>query len=167
MRDDADELPPLLQTGQSTQGRIQGIFIQRAEAFIKEQGVDPRGTAGHLGEPQGQSQADKEAFPPGKILGTAQLPGLVVVADIQLQRPVAHFQHIAVGHFDQLAVGMGDHQFKIHLLDDITEFFPVSGTYQLLQRGPLLEHAFLLFDAFHEQALLLPHALIVRQPLQA
>ena len=62
---------------------------------------------------------------------------------------------------------MGDHQLKIHLLDDVPEFFPVSGTYQLLQCGPLFEHTFLLLNALHEYALLLPQTLIVRQSLQA
>ena len=37
MGNDADEFSSLLQAGQGTQCRIQGILIQRAETFIKEQ----------------------------------------------------------------------------------------------------------------------------------
>lgn len=165
--DDTDQFPPLLQAGQGTQRCVQRIFIQRTETFIKEEGIDPGSTAGHLGEPQGQGQADKKAFASREVFCAAQLSGLVVITDIELQRPAAHLQHIAVSHFDQLPIGMGDHQLKVHLLDDVTEFFPVSGPYQFLQRGPLLEHAFLLFHALYQYALFLMQTLIVRQPLQA
>ena len=37
MGNDTDEFPSLLQAGQGAQCRIQGILIQRAETFIKEQ----------------------------------------------------------------------------------------------------------------------------------
>src|SRR5690606_40290156 len=83
--DDADQLALLLQPGQGGQGGIQRLLVEGGEALVKEQRINPHIAAGHLRQPQGQRQADNEAFPTGQVLGRTHFAGLIVVEHVQLQ----------------------------------------------------------------------------------
>ena len=86
MGNNADQLAVLPQTGQRFQRRLQGFFIERAEAFVQKQGIDPDVFAGHLRKPQRQRQTDDETFSSGQIFGRANLACLIIVDDVEFQR---------------------------------------------------------------------------------
>ena len=126
MRDDADQFAVLLQAGQCIQRGFERRFVERAEAFVKKQGIDADIPAGHAGQTQCQRQADDEALAAGEIAGRADFSGLIVVDDVQFQRlgAVADEQ-VPVGHFLQLPVCMGDHEFECQSLREVPVFFAV------------------------------------------
>lgn len=126
MRDDADQFAVLLQAGQCVQCGFEGFFIERSEAFVQKQGIDADIPAGHAGESQCQRQADDEALAAGKVAGRADFSGLIVVDDVQFQwlGTVADEQ-VPVGHFLQLPVRVGDHEFECQSLREVPVFFAV------------------------------------------
>lgn len=126
MRDDADQFAVLLQACQGVQCGFECRFIERSEAFVEKQGIDTDVAAGHAGQSQCQRQADDEAFAAGKVPCRADFSGLIVVDDVQFQRLViVADEQVPVGHFLQLPVRVGDHEFECQSLCEVAVFFAV------------------------------------------
>ena len=160
MGDDADELAVLTEPRQCFQRRFQGVFVEGAESFIEKKRIDPDVPAGHLGKAEGQGQAHDKAFAAGEVLGGADLSGLVVVDDVQLQGLLlVADQEIAVRHLPQPPVGMGRHHLERQPLGKIPEFLPVGRTDELVQLVPA--GAFLLLKIDRLQAFLLAALLLL------
>ena len=82
MGDDAHQSVAFGQAGKHPDGLLQRFLIQRAEALIEEEGVQPDAACGALdfiGKTQGQRQRGLEALAAGQGLDTAA--GAVVVVD--------------------------------------------------------------------------------------
>ena len=82
MGDDAHEAVALGEAGEDPDGLLKALVVQRAEAFIEEEGVQPDAACGALdfiGKTQGQRQRGLEALAAGQGFDTAA--GAVVVVD--------------------------------------------------------------------------------------
>ena len=107
--------------------------------------------ARHLREAKGEGEADDEAFAAGEVFGRAHGASLVVVEHLQFQGlPWVVHQEVAVAEFAQLAIGVGDHDFKVQALREVAEFFAITRANERVEfvpaflNLPLLLHALLL-----------------------
>ena len=87
VRDDADVFAVGAQLGERFQRAVQRFFVQRAEAFVEEEGVHLHGFAAHLREAECQRQADDEALAAGEVFRAADFTALVVVDDVGFEWP--------------------------------------------------------------------------------
>ena len=126
MRDDADVFAVGAQLGERFQRAVQRFFVQRAEAFVKEEGVHLHGFAAHLCEAKCQRQADDEALAAGEVFRAADFAALVVVDDIGFEWPCrVGGEQVAVAQLRQLAIGVGDDAGEGQALRVVAVFFAV------------------------------------------
>ena len=86
VRDDADVFAVGAQGAQGVEGAFQGFFVEGAEAFVEEEGVDADVFPRHVREAEGEGEADEEGFAAGEVFGGAGFAALVVVDDVGLCR---------------------------------------------------------------------------------
>ncbi len=123
MADNADGFPGGIQVIECIQCDIECFLIQRAEAFIEEQGFNLCLMADEIRQGQCKRQADQERFPAGEGFGVALSVSLPGIGDLQLAilRCFA-LQYIAAVQFFQPPVCQMDQIIQCQPLGKAAEF---------------------------------------------
>ena len=129
----------MLEFFQRIEGRVEGVGVEGAEAFVDEQRLDAGLVAGQFAQAQGQRQAHEEAFAARERGHGAHGIGLVVVHDLQLQVAVGRFEDgVAARELAQAQVGQPGQVRKREALGKLAELVAPRRANLLAQVLPAL-----------------------------
>lgn len=132
-----------LEAGQGFHDDLEGVGVEGTEAFVEEEGFDGEGDARAVSEAKGEGEGDDKGLAAGEGGDGADVFGLVVVFDGELEGGfVVAFgdagEGVAVGEFVEPDVGVFDEDLEGDALCKVAEGFAVASADEFVEFGPVL-----------------------------